>query len=190
MKIYTRHGDTGETGLLSGVRVWKNSPRLDVIGTLDELNATLGLLRSERLPEQTDRLLEQLQNELFDAGTELAAASPAESPCPAISARHIQEIEATIDQYDAKLPPLTGFVLPGGVRSAAMFHVARTICRRAERQLAALVQLDRQAVSPSMLAYINRLSDLLFVLARLSNAQAGVADMPWKKSLSTGSTRT
>ena len=82
MKIYTRQGDTGETGLLGGVRVWKNSPRLDVIGTLDELNATLGLLRTERLPEEIDRLLERLQNELFNAGTELAASSPAESPCP------------------------------------------------------------------------------------------------------------
>jgi cob(I)alamin adenosyltransferase len=181
MKIYTRHGDTGETGLLSGVRVWKNSPRLEVIGTIDELNATLGLLRTERLPEEIDRLLERLQNELFNAGTELAAASPAESPCPAIAAQNIQEIEAAIDQSDARLQPLKGFVLPGGVRSAALFHIARTICRRAERQLAALVQLDKQAVSPSMLAYINRLSDLFFVLARLSNAQAGVADMPWKK---------
>jgi cob(I)alamin adenosyltransferase len=182
MKIYTRQGDTGETGLLSGVRVWKNSPRLEVIGTLDELNATLGLLRTERLPEEPDRLLERLQNELFNAGTELAAASPADSPSPAIAAQQVQEIEETIDQYEAKLLPLKGFILPGGVRSAAMFHVARTICRRAERQLVALVQLDKQAASPSMLAYLNRLSDLFFVLARLSNAQAGIADMPWKKS--------
>jgi cob(I)alamin adenosyltransferase len=182
MKIYTRRGDTGETGLLGGVRVWKNSPRLDVIGTLDELNAELGLLRTERLPEDIDRLLERLQNELFNAGTELAAASPAESPCQIIGKQHIQELEATIDQYDARLPPLKGFVLPGGVRSAAMFHIARTICRRAERHLAALVQTDKMAVSAEMLSYINRLSDLFFILARLSNAQAGVADVPWKKS--------
>jgi cob(I)alamin adenosyltransferase len=167
--------------LLDGVRVWKNSPRLDAIGTLDELNAVLGLLRIERVPEEIDRLLERLQNELFSAGTELASSSPAESPCPSIAKGHIQEIEATIDQYDAKLQPLKGFILPGGVRSAAMFHVARTICRRAERHLAALIQIDKQAVSADMLAYINRLSDLFYVLARLSNAQAGVADVTWKK---------
>jgi len=182
MKIYTCRGDAGETDLLGGVRVWKNSPRLEAIGTLDELNATLGLLRAERLPEEIDRLLELLQNELFSAGTELASVSPVESPCPTITAGHIQAIEATIDRYETKLPPLKGFILPGGVRTAAMFHVARTICRRAERKLAALVQLDKQAVSPSMLAYINRLSDLLFILARLSDAQAGVADVPWKKT--------
>jgi cob(I)alamin adenosyltransferase len=182
MKIYTRRGDTGETGLLGGARVWKNSPRLEVIGALDELNAELGLLRTERLPEEIDRLLERLQNELFCAGTEIASSSPAESPCPKIGKEHIQELEATIDQYDARLLPLKGFILPGGVRSAAMFHVARTICRRAERHLAALVQADPKAVSMDMLSYINRLSDLFFVLARLSNVEAGVADVPWKKS--------
>jgi cob(I)alamin adenosyltransferase len=182
MKIYTRRGDTGETGLLGGASVWKNSPRMDVIGTLDELNAELGLLRTERLPEEIDRLLERLQNELFSAGSEIASSSPAESPCPRIAKEHIQDLEATIDQFDAKLLPLKGFILPGGVRSAAMFHISRTICRRAERHLAALVQADKKAVSADMLAYINRLSDLFFVLARLSNAQAGVADVPWKKS--------
>jgi cob(I)alamin adenosyltransferase len=182
MKIYTRRGDTGETDLLHGVRVWKSSPCLDAIGTLDELSATLGLLRIERVPEEIDRLLERLQNELFCAGTELASAPSAESPCPRIAKGHIQAIEATIDQYDARLQPLKGFILPGGVRAAAMFHVARTICRRAERHLAALIQVDKQAVSADMMAYINRLSDLFFVLARLSNAQAGVADVPWKKT--------
>ncbi len=182
MKIYTRRGDTGETGLLGGVRVWKDSPRLDVIGTIDELNAALGLIRVERLPEEFDRLLERLQNELFSAGTELASSSPAESPCPRIAKQHIQALEATINQYDAKLLPIKGFILPGGVRPAALFHVARTICRRAERHLATLVQTDKKAVSPDMLAYINRLSDLFFVLARISNSQAGIGDVPWKKS--------
>lgn len=181
MKIYTRCGDAGETGLLGGVRVCKNSPRLDAIGTLDELNATLGLLRAEHFPEEIDRLLERLQNELFNAGTELAALTPADSPTTTIAQRHIQAIEASIDQYEAKLHPLTGFILPGGVRSAAMFHVARTICRRAERHLVTLVQNDKQAVSTYMLAYINRLSDLLYVLGRQANAQAGVADVPWRK---------
>lgn len=182
MKIYTRRGDTGETDLMGGVRVWKNSPRLDAIGALDELNAVLGLLRTEHLPEEIERLLERLQNELFNAGTELAATYPAESPCPTISPRHIQAIEAVIDQYEGKLQPVKGFILPGGVRSAAMFHVARTICRRAERQLVALVQFDKQAVAPEILAYINRLGDLFFVLARLTNAQAGVGDVTWIKT--------
>jgi cob(I)alamin adenosyltransferase len=182
MKIYTRRGDGGETSLLGGVRVWKNSLQLDVIGTLDELNAEIGLLRAEHLPEEIDQLLERLQNELFYAGTELAASAPSESPCSTISENHIQGIEAAIDQFDSKLHPLGGFVLPGGVRSAAMFHVVRTICRRAERHLVSLVQSDKQAVSDNILAYINRLSDLFFVLARLSNAQAGVGDVLWTKS--------
>jgi cob(I)alamin adenosyltransferase len=182
MKIYTRRGDTGETSLLGGASVWKNSPRMDVIGTFDELNAELGLLRTERLPEEIDRLLERLQNELFSAGSEIASSSPAESPCPRIGKKHIQDLEATIDHYDARLLPLKGFILPGGIRSAAMFHVARTICRRAERHLAALVQSDTKAVSMDMMAYINRLSDLFFILARISNVQAGVADMLWKKT--------
>jgi cob(I)alamin adenosyltransferase len=181
MKIYTRHGDTGETVLLGGVRVWKNSPRLEAIGAVDELSAAIGLARAEKLPEVVDRTLERLQNDLFNVVAELAAPTPAESPCPTINESHIREIETYIDQCQAKLPPLTGFILPGGVRAAALFHSARTICRRAERQLVALVQIDKQAVSPHTLAYINRLSDLCFVLARLANAQAGVADAVCRK---------
>jgi cob(I)alamin adenosyltransferase len=180
MKIYTRSGDGGETGLCGGVRVWKNSPRLETIGTIDELNAALGLLRTERLPEEIDRLLDRLQHDLFDAGAELASVASAKSPSIIISQGHIQTIEELIDQIEARLPPLTGFILPGGIRAAAMFHTARTICRRAERHMVALAQLDKQAVSPHMLAYINRLSDLLYILARLSNTQAGVADVPRK----------
>ncbi len=182
MKIYSRRGDSGETDLLGRARVWKNSPRLDVIGTLDELNSTLGLIRVEHLPEEIDRILERLQNDLFSAGTELASASPAQSPLRRIAKEHIQALEAIIDQCEVKLPAIQGFILPGGVRAAAMFHVARTICRRAERHLAGLVQSDPNAVSPEMLAYINRLSDLFFVLARLSNAQAGIGDVFWKKA--------
>jgi cob(I)alamin adenosyltransferase len=179
MKIYTRRGDTGETALLGGVRVWKNSPRLDAIGGIDELNAAIGLVRAENLPEDVDRMLKRLQNDLFNVVAELAAPTPAESPCPTIAESHVREIETYIDQCQDKLQPLTVFILPGGARSAALFHLARTICRRAERQLVALVQIDKQAVSPPMLAYINRLSDLCFVLARLENARSGVADAPW-----------
>ena len=182
MKIYTRRGDTGQTGLLGGLQVWKNSPRLGVVGALDELNSMLGLIRAEPLPEEIERILEPLQNELFVAGSELASAGAAEPQCPGIANGHIQALEATIDRCQAKLPPIKGFILPGGVRSAAMLHIARTICRRAERHLAALVQSDEKAVSPEMLAYINRLSDLLFVLARLSNAVADIGDAQWRKA--------
>jgi cob(I)alamin adenosyltransferase len=176
MKIYTRRGDTGETSLPGGVRVWKNSPCIDAIGAIDELNAALGLLRSEQLPEQCDRLLERLQKELFIVGTELASVMPTGSTGQRIEKGHVQAIEAFIDQYDVRLQPMNGFILPGGVRTAALFHVARTICRRAERNLATLVQSDKQAISADMLAYMNRFSDLLFILARESNAQAGIAD--------------
>jgi cob(I)alamin adenosyltransferase len=181
MKIYTRHGDGGETSLLGGIRVCKNSPRLDAIGTLDELNTEIGLIRSERLPEDIDRLLEHLQNELFNAGAELAAPAASESPTPTIDSKHVERIESALDHYDALIPVLKGFILPGGVRTAAMFHVARTICRRAERQIVALTQIDPKSLSPNMLAYVNRLSDLFFVLARISNARAGVGDVLWKK---------
>jgi len=182
MKIYTQGGDAGQTGLLGGHRVWKNSPCLEVIGALDELNSMLGLIRAEPLPEEVSRILEPLQNALFVAGSELASVGAAEQSCPRITREHIHALEAAIDRCQAKLPPIKGFILPGGVRSAAMLHIARTICRRAERHLAALVQSDKKAVSSEMLAYINRVSDLLFVLARLSNALAGISDALWKKA--------
>jgi len=182
MKIYTRLGDAGETGLLGGVRALKNSPTLNAIGEIDELNAALGLICAEGLPHDIDKVLEQLQNELFGAGAELASVQSVEPRGPRIAQSHVQAIEACIDRYEAKLQPLKGFILPGGVRSAAMFHVARTICRRAERQLVSLTEVDKHAVSAGMLAYINRLSDLLFVLARHCNAEAGVSDIQWKKS--------
>ena len=182
MKIYTRSGDGGETELPGGGRVWKNSPRLDACGTLDELNAALGLVRTERLPEDIDRLLERLQNELFNAGSELATVDPAQTASPIIKAQHVEAIEQAIDHYEAKLPTLKGFILPGGVRSSALFHVARTICRRAERELVTLIQAEKQAVSLNILAYINRLSDLCYVLARFSNSQAGAGDVPWRNT--------
>jgi len=182
MKIYTRSGDGGETNLLHGVRVWKNSPRLEVCGTLDELNAMLGLVRAEKLPDDMDRLLGGLQNDLFNMGTELATVAPATPPCPTISAKQVQAIEEAIDRYDAGLQPLKGFILPGGIRCAALLHVSRTICRRAERHLIALMQVENKAVSGNMLAYINRLSDFLYVLARTCNANASVMEEPWSRN--------
>jgi cob(I)alamin adenosyltransferase len=181
MKISTRAGDRGETGLLHGRRVWKNTPRLDVCGTLDELNAVLGMVRAEELPAEVDALLEPVQHSLFNAGTELAAVLPDVSPCPTIGAEHIQAIERHIERIEAVLPPLENFILPGGTRAAAALHLAGTVCRRAERHLVALAQIEPNAVSPNMLAYINRLSDFFFILARFCNAQTGMADVYWKK---------
>jgi cob(I)alamin adenosyltransferase len=182
MKIYTRTGDGGETDLPGGGRVWKNSPRLAACGALDELSAALGLVRTENLPEEIDQLVERLQNQLLSAGSELATVAPAKTPCPTIEKEQIQALETAIDRYEARLPPIKGFLLPGGTRAAALFHIARTICRRAERELVTASQIEKQPVSSLVLAYINRLSDLLYVLARFSNAQANVIDRPWKKS--------
>ena len=183
MKIYTKTGDSGETGLFGGERVWKNSPRLEVCGTYDELNALLGLVRSEQaLSEEVDRLLDQFQNDLFNAGSEMATVPPAKPQCPVLGEEHIRRIEAAIDHFENALPPLANFILPGGCRAAALLHVARTLCRRAERKLVALLQLEPGAINSIQLVYLNRLGDLLFVLARTANHQAGISDIPWRKA--------
>jgi cob(I)alamin adenosyltransferase len=183
MKIYTKTGDSGETGLVGGERVWKNSPRLEVCGTYDELNAVLGFARSAAsLPDDVSRLLEQFQNDLFNAGSEIATAPPAGPRCPVLGQEHVRRIEDAIDRFEATLPPLSAFILPGGCHAAALLHVARTICRRAERRLVALQQTEPDAISSSQLVYLNRLGDLLFVLARAANQQTGVSDSPWRKS--------
>jgi cob(I)alamin adenosyltransferase len=183
MKIYTKTGDTGETGLVDGSRVLKNSPRLEVCGAYDELNALLGLIRCEQnLPEKVDRLLDQFQNDLFNAGSEMATPPTVTPQCPVLGDVHAQRIEAAIDHFEAALPPLTNFILPGGCRAAALLHVARTLCRRAERKLVTLQQLEPAEINTFQLVYINRLSDLLFVLARAVNHQAGIPDVLWRKA--------
>jgi len=181
MKIYTRAGDQGETGLFGGGRVPKDTARLECCGTLDELNAVLGVVRAGPLPEAIDRLLDRLQNELFVVGAELAAVDPALLKLPRIGPQHITALEEAIDRYTGDLAPLTGFILPGGTRESAGLHLARTVARRAERRLVALGREEPPAVSPSLMAYLNRLSDLLFVLARAVNAQAGKDDVAWQK---------
>jgi cob(I)alamin adenosyltransferase len=182
MKIYTKTGDSGETGLVGGRRVWKNSPRLEVCGAYDELNALLGLVRSERgVPEEVDQLLEQFQNDLFNAGSEMATVPPAVPQCPVLGPEQIERIEMAIDRFEAALPPLSSFILPGGCRAAALLHLARTVCRRAERQLVAVQQLEAESVNTAQLVYLNRLGDLLFVLARAVNQQSGIPDTPWRK---------
>lgn len=179
MKIYTKTGDHGETALWGGQRVSKDALRIQAYGTVDECNAVLGLARtvSQNLP--LDAFLAHLQNLLFVVGSDLA--SPVESAhIPRVTAQHILDLEAHIDALEADLPPLTQFILPGGSPLAAHLHLARTVCRRAERLVVSLQQTDSQ-LNPHVLIFLNRLSDWLFVAARAANHQLGQPDTPWQK---------
>jgi cob(I)alamin adenosyltransferase len=191
-KIYTRTGDAGETALFAGGRVRKDDLRIESIGTIDELNSAIGVARMElarggTAPVGLDELLAKLQNLLFDLGAELAmppAGVGAGAPRSGVAARRISDAQVTyveqeIDRYDAGLAPLKVFILPGGCPSAAALHVARCICRRAERRLVRLGAAE--TVSPEVLRFINRLSDLLFVLARAANQANRVDDVAWSK---------
>ncbi len=176
MKIYTRTGDSGETGLFGGQRVAKDALRVHAYGTTDECNAALGLARASGLTAELDALLAEVQNQLFVVGADLA--TPGESVhIPRIGAGEVAQLEAAIDQLEGGLEPLRQFILPGGSPGAAYLHLARTICRRAERWVVSLAQAE--PISPFVLIYLNRLSDLLFVAARAANAQASTADVPW-----------
>jgi cob(I)alamin adenosyltransferase len=178
MKIYTKTGDRGETGLFGGPRVRKDDPRIETMGDVDELNAAVGLVRCEPLHERLDRLLMAIQNELFDLGAQIASPGAAAVPC--VTAAHISRLEQAIDEYEATLPPLRAFILPGGARAAALFHAARAVCRRAERRAVLLSQ--HAELADEVVIYLNRLSDLLFVLARASNQAAGCDDVLWQSS--------
>ena len=180
MKIYTKTGDDGQTGLFAGPRVSKDDPRIEAYGTVDELNAVLGLARCQSLPPEIDTILARLQNELFDLGAELATPNPKARGTDLISAAHIEALEKAIDHFDADLPPLKTFILPGGTPSAAWLHLARTVCRRGERRLVALMTQAGEQIAPLPLVYLNRLSDLLFVLARAANQTAGKPDVRWE----------
>lgn len=177
MKIYTKQGDEGETGLFGGTRVSKASPRVAAYGDVDELNSALGVARAAGLDEDVDALLARIQSELFELGAELAARPGKALGIPTIGDGEVEALERAIDRAEEELVPLATFILPGGARPAAHLHVARTVCRRAER---AIVGLGAGETRPEVLRYVNRLSDLLFVLARLANHRAGVADVPWK----------
>ena len=178
MKIYTKTGDRGETGTFGGPRLRKDDPRVEAMGDVDELNAVIGLARCERLEERMDQLLRSIQNELFDLGAELATPEPARMGMRRVTAGLITQIESAIDEYEAQLPALAAFVLPGGVRPAALLHLARTVCRRAERRVVALSQ--QAEIADELIVYLNRLSDLLFVLARSVNHSAGCGDVLWQ----------
>ena len=178
-KIYTKTGDQGKTGLVGGPRVAKDDPRIEAYGTVDELNACLGLVRAEQLPPELEPLLVQIQNDLFALGAQLATPDPAASGTELIQAEQISGLEQAIDRYDASLEPLRHFILPAGERASALLHVARTVCRRAERRVVTLVRPSASEASIEI-RYLNRLSDLLFVLARFANHQAGYVDTRWE----------
>jgi cob(I)alamin adenosyltransferase len=173
-KIYTKTGDGGETSLLSGGRVSKDSARIEAYGTVDELNSVLGLLRCEALPTETDGPLEQVQEALFSLGAVLA--DPEQKYPPDESAWATATLESWIDAMEGDLTPLKRFILPGGSRAASLAHLARTVCRRAERRIQTIAGDD---LPNGVVAYVNRLSDVLFVLARWMNLQMGVEDTPW-----------
>ncbi|WP_165231063.1 cob(I)yrinic acid a,c-diamide adenosyltransferase [Aquisphaera insulae] len=180
MKIYTKTGDQGMTGLLGKGRVFKDDLRLEAYGTVDELNSVLGQVRAEGLDPATEALAARIQNELFVLGSAMADPDPAGKFYDAIGDEHVGELEKAIDAIDAELAPMRFFILPGGTKAAAGLHLARTVCRRAERSAVSLSRQPGGSVSASVLVYLNRLSDLLFVMARVVNHRAGVEDIPWK----------
>jgi len=184
MKLYTRTGDDGTTGLFSGTRVAKDHPRIEAYGTVDEFNAIVGIVMSACRPEDAfeGRLLEifsHVQSRLFDIGADLATPEGANnsSKIVRIEEHHVAEVEGWIDEVDGANPPLKTFVMPSGCELAARLHLARTVCRRAERLMVSLGQLEPVGTGP--LRYMNRLSDLLFAMARRANHAAGVGDVPW-----------
>lgn len=180
MKIYTKTGDRGETSLMGGSRVPKDSLRIAAYGTVDELNAHLGLIRSGRPGEQLDALLGMLQDRLFVLGADLASPRQEERKVPRIGAEDVVKLEKAIDDLDGKLEPLASFILPGGTVPAAQMHIARTVCRRAERAVVKLAREERIGEEP--VVFLNRFSDLLFVMARFANHLAGVHETPWNGS--------
>lgn len=177
-KIYTRTGDGGETGLLGGPRVLKSHPRVETNGAIDELSAVLGVCRTQGLDEDLERLVRRIQWEIYWIAAEVACPTPETRCVQKITPEHVQALEQEIDQYDQLLPALEHFVLPGGTRAAALLHLARTLCRRAERRLVELRRVEPQ-VRQILVAYLNRLGDLLFVLARVANHRSGVGDDLW-----------
>jgi cob(I)alamin adenosyltransferase len=173
-KIYTRTGDRGETGLGDGSRVAKDSARIEAIGAVDELNSCLGLLLSEPIGADVATLLTDVQHLLFELGGELSIPGH-----DRLQSAHVAQLEQALDRHNAELAPLKEFILPGGSRPAALCHMARSICRRAERRVIALASKER--VSAYCVQYLNRLSDLLFVLSRTLNRRQGRPDVLWQK---------
>jgi cob(I)alamin adenosyltransferase len=179
VKIYTRTGDRGETGLFDGTRVPKSDARVDAYGEVDELNAVLGVARAARLDADIDQTIVRLQRDLFALGARLAdpkARIADRVTKAAVNREDVARLETWIDTFEEELPPLRRFILPGGSSAGATLHLARTVCRRAERRM---VGLGHDALDPVLIAYINRLSDLLFVLARVVNKRGGAGETEW-----------
>lgn len=173
-KIYTRSGDDGTTGLANGTRTDKDSPRIETIGCIDELNSIIGMLISEKIPYSSQRLLTTIQHDLFDLGGELAIPE-----VQMMTAQHVTELEEHLDEMNDRLPYLKEFILPAGSKATAICHLARSVCRRCERRA---ISLNREEpLNPHTLSYINRLSDLLFVLARTLARHAGGTEIFWNR---------
>lgn len=178
MKIYTKKGDKGTTSLFGGASIGKNSMRIKAYGTVDELNSILGIVLTHPLSERGKTILQELQNQLFVLGADLATLPSKKTKVDRIAQKEIKQLEDWIDELDEQLPNLTAFILPGGAPAGATLHQARTVCRRAERHTVAL-KLENP-VSDETVIYLNRLSDLLFVMARFENHEAGETETQWK----------
>jgi len=177
VKIYTRTGDSGETSLFGGARVRKDDARIEAYGTIDELNSVLGVARASWPSSSLDGQFHAIQSDLFDIGAHLA--SPGTSRFAGPPAERVTSLEHDIDAMESELTPLKTFILPGGTLAAAQLHVARTVCRRAERLVVSLN--DNDDATKASITYLNRLSDFLFVAARFANHRNGVADVPWTR---------
>jgi len=185
MKIYTKTGDKGETGLFGGTRISKNSPRIEAYGTIDELNSYIGLAITELHDSSVKSLLNKIQNQLFIVGSDLAAPKSTEDQkknIVRIPSEFYEEIEKSIDFYEEKLDKLTNFIIPGGSKSAAILHICRTIARRAERRVVALNSLEQ--INQNIVIFLNRISDLFFVLSRFENKVSNHPDVIWESQKS------
>jgi len=177
MKIYTKRGDQGTTSLFGGTNIEKNHIRLHAYGTVDELNSVLGMSLSNPMSDKGREILTDIQKQMFVLGADLATPQTKKTKINRIGTADIETLEGWIDELQNELPPLTSFILPGGVQSGAFLHLARTVCRRAERYSVELKQSD--SVSNEAIIYLNRLSDLLFVMARFENMKAGAEEIKW-----------
>ena len=188
MKIYTKTGDSGTTGLFAGPRVFKDSSRIAAYGSVDELNAILGMVLQSLSPhsEQLARIITQIQSDLFSIGAELATPDPVTQGMCLLPESRTNDLERSIDEMEETLPPLKNFVLPGGCPASASLHWARTVCRRAERDVVHLSQQPGIADCGRIIMYLNRLSDWLFVGARQQNAISGLPDQPWVRPSPSG----
>lgn len=177
MKIYTKKGDQGYTSLFGGKEIEKNNIRLHAYGTVDELNSALGIALTHEVSDSGKEILNELQDQLFVLGADLATLPSKKTKIDRINSQHVEQLEIWIDKLEEDLPPLTTFILPGGAPAGATLHFARTVCRRAERNTAEL--LESGEANQFCLVYLNRLSDLLFVLARYENRHGGVGETQW-----------